>query len=350
MRIPARKFLLALPLLFSTTHAALKIAAAASVLEWTPALIAKEDILPSSANITIINGGVPSLCKSSTSQIQLILSFDIPLTLFNLVNDSTVDLACNAETQTLRNYANHKNLRIIYTIVEVAYRIVADKRRIPTATALKGKRKRIGVMAKTSSEYFVEKFMASKLVDARRSEYELVNGKFCNVEPCGNDTLPEMLRRGEIDAVGFWEPTVELAARAIGKEEYAIFFSDFAVYREIYSLHSTVETLANPEKRKEIVQFIRALEEALKVFTEVPEKIIPRAAEAVGLGKAGEELLKAVWDHHRWSGGLPSDLYTVLVEEDKYTARVDNRTETGGELLKDLIDKSILEEVRAGSV
>jgi ABC-type nitrate/sulfonate/bicarbonate transport system substrate-binding protein len=268
--------------------------------------------------------------------------------LFDLVNDSSVDLASNAETQSLRNYANHKNLRIIYTIAEVGYRIVADKRRIPAATSLKGKRKRIGVMAKTSSEYFVEKFMASSHVDARKGEYELVNGKFCNVEPCGNDTLPELLKRGEIDAVGFWEPTVELSARAIGKEEYAIFFSDFAVYREIYSLHSTAETLANPEKRKEIVEFVRALEKSLKVFREEPDKVIPRAAQAVGLGKAGEELLKAVWDHHRWSGDLPSDLYTVLVEEDKYTARVDNRTETGGESLKGLIDGSILKEARAG--
>jgi ABC-type nitrate/sulfonate/bicarbonate transport system substrate-binding protein len=258
----------------------------------------------------------------------------------NLFSNATVDLASNAETQALRNFDKHKNLRIIYTISEVAYRMVADKRKIRTSQDLKDKK--IGAINITSSGYFVDRFMASHHVHASRSEYTVVSGQACNIAPCGNRTYPALLKPGAVDATGFWEPTVELAARETGLEN-AIFFYDFEVYREIYNLHTTTEKLADPVRRKKIVEFVRALEKSLKIFREEPETLYKRVAEAVG---GEEEMMMAVWDVHKWPGTVPEDLVKVLAQEDEYVARTDNRTRIPEEELKDLVDLSILEEVR----
>lgn len=309
--------LLSLLALLPSIYASLKVASALNVIEWSPEQIAKEDFY--NGSVTIVNGGVP-----------------------NLFSDTSVDLATNAETQALRNYASHKNLRIIYTISEVAYRIVADKRKIPTAKDLKGKK--IGAIQGTSSGYFVEKFMGSEHVGAKKSEYTVVSGNTCLQDPCGSNTFPAMLKDGRVDAVGFWEPTVELASRAIGKDN-AIFFQDFAVYREIFSLHTTSDKLANAAKRKEIVQFIAALEKAVKEFTDEPEKVYARAAKAVGMK---EDLMRAVWPVHKWPGTIPSDLLDVLSVEDAYVANVDNRSPMNAATLKGLVDGSLLQEVRNG--
>lgn len=35
--------------------------------------------------------------------------------------------------------------------------------------------------------------------------------------PCAKGTFPEMLRGGEVDAFGVWEPSVELGIRSVGE-------------------------------------------------------------------------------------------------------------------------------------
>ena len=156
--------------------------------------------------------------------------------------------------------------------------------------------------------------------------------------------MPAMLKAGSVDAVGFWEPTVELAARGIGLDN-AVFYQNFTVYREIFNLHTTAEKLADKAKRTEIVEFIRALEKAMQVFRDSPEKVYKRAAEAVGMK---EELIRAVWPVHRWTGTLPGDLLSVLVQEDNYVAGLDRRSAMSEGVLNGLIDGSVLEEARAG--
>ncbi|EON96489.1 putative abc transporter substrate-binding protein [Phaeoacremonium minimum UCRPA7] len=200
-----------------------------STIEYTPELVAIQDYFKGTAQI--VNGGVP-----------------------NLFSDSSVDLAGNAETQALRNYASHKNLRIIYTVAEVYYRIVANsKSGISSLKDLKGKK--IGSIPGTSATYFVQKYLAT--VGLKESDYTVVSGNVCMAAPCGSGTFPYMLAHGTVDAVGMWEPTVELAAQALGSN--SIMFGNQTAYREIFNLHTTAEKLKDPAMRKNIVDFIRAL-------------------------------------------------------------------------------------------
>jgi ABC-type nitrate/sulfonate/bicarbonate transport system substrate-binding protein len=293
---------------------ALKIASATNTIEYTPELVAIQDYFKS-GGASIVNGGVA-----------------------NIFSDSSIDLAANAETQALRNYASHKNLRIIYTVAEVSYRLVANKNSgISSLKDLKGKK--IGTIASTSAAYFVQKYLAS--VGLKASDYTVVMGNVCLSAPCGSGTFPYMLTHGSVDAVGMWEPTLELAIQALGSN--AIVFQDRSVYREIFNLHSTAEKLNDATMRKNIVAFLKALNQAETVFATNPDSVWPRVASALSMNAT---VLKAVWPIHSFNGtaGLPSDLLDVLVTEDQWVAKVDNRASISKADLANLIDPSVLKE------
>ncbi|KAI1136313.1 periplasmic binding protein-like II [Hypoxylon sp. FL0543] len=302
------------PILLLTSRfvLSLKIASALGVLEWTPELIAKEDYFQ--GEVDIVNGGIASL-----------------------FSDLTVDLGSNSETQLLSQFGSHKNLRTIGTVAEVYYRIVANKKSgISSLEDLKGKR--VGALRTTSSEYFVQTYLAT--VGLKPADYTVVNGLGCLEEPCAANTFPAMLKSGSIDAIGMWEPSVELGAEALGPDAI-VFGGNQTVYREIYNLATTSEKLDDPDKRAEIVQFLKALKQAEDVFQNDPAKVIGRAAEAVGTDST---LLEAVWPVHRWHVQVPTDMLDVLVEEDKFVASYATREPIPREILAIVIDASVLEE------
>jgi ABC-type nitrate/sulfonate/bicarbonate transport system substrate-binding protein len=158
---------------FLSHVSALRIASALNTIEYTPELIASQDYANGST-FTIVNGQ-----------------------LANLVSDTSIDLAANAETQALRQFATHKNIRIIYTVAEVYYRIVANKKSgISSVKDLKGKK--IATFPSTSAAYFVEKYLGS--VGLKDSDYTVVSGSPCSSAPCGQGTFPYMLAHGSVDA------------------------------------------------------------------------------------------------------------------------------------------------------
>ncbi|KAF3065830.1 hypothetical protein GL218_09294 [Daldinia childiae] len=290
----------------------LKIASAFGVLEWTPELVAKEDYFK--GDMDIVNGGISSL-----------------------FNDSTVDLGSNSETQLLLQFGSHKNLRMIGTVAEVYYRIVANRKSgIRTLEDLKGKR--IGSLNTTSSEYFVQTYLAT--VGLEPVDYTVVNGLGCLQEPCAADTFPAMLRNGSIDAIGMWEPSVELGIETLGPDA-VVFGDNQTVYREIYNLATTTDKLNEPKKRHEIVRYLKALKQADDVFQSDPANIIARAAEAV---KTNITVLKAAWHVHKWDVRMPPDILEVLVEEDKFVASYAKRDVFSRDSLAMLIDESVLKE------
>lgn len=303
-----------LPLLAIIQVSALKIASSTATIEYTPEAIAIKDFFSGTASIT--SGGVP-----------------------NLFSDSSIDLASNAETQALRNYATHKNLRIIYTVCEVYYRIVANKKAGSGITSLKDlKGKKIGTTPSTSAAYFVQKYLAT--VGLKESDYTVVSGSTCMSAPCEAGTFPYMLAHGTVDAVGMWEPTLELSAQALGAN--AVIFQDQSVYREVFNLHTTAEKLKDVTARKNIVTFIRALNQAEAEYNTTPDKVYSRVASTLNMNVT---LLKSVWPIHSFNGTLAADLLDVMVEEDAWVAKTDRRSLISRTDLANLIDGSVLKEV-----
>ena len=158
--------------------------------------------------------------------------------------------------------------------------------------------------------------------------------------PCGTNTFPTMLKNKKIDAVGIWEASPELAAHALGSD--AIVFQNASIYREIYSLYSTTQKLNDPAKRKDIVAFVRALNQTLDLFNDKPEEVYGFVAKEVSMDK---DVVQAVWKDHWWVGKWGSDVPQLIVEEDGYLAKTDGRAKASQKELDDFLDDSILKEL-----
>ncbi|KAF2865767.1 hypothetical protein BDV95DRAFT_632148 [Massariosphaeria phaeospora] len=292
--------------LLSATLSALNIATSLQWIEHTPQPYAIANFYNGSSRAVLTSGGVA-----------------------DLGTNATYDLAANAETQGLRQYAQRRNLRLIYIICEVGYRLVANKAAgITSLRDLKGKK--IGTLPGTSAGVFVAKMLAS--VGLKESDVSLVSGNVCMKTPCAANTFPAQLARRDIDAFGVWEPAVELGIRALGAGNAAV-FQNASLYREVYSLYATTEALGNAAKRKDIVAFVRALEKTREVFAAPTSTVFEFVGREVGVER-----------------GVVEALVEFLVEEDAYLAGRDKRIKVAKKDLERFLDGSVLEELRGGSV
>lgn len=294
---------------------AIKLASSLQVFEHTPQPYAIKNFYKGQASL--VSGGVASL-----------------------PSDKTVDLGANAEYQGLIQYGTHKNIRMIYTIVDVPYRVVANKAAgINTLADLKSKR--VGTMPGTSANYFVKRLLNSAGV----SEYTTVSGNVCFKSPCGAGTLPAQIKAKTIDAFGIWEPSPELGGEALGDD--AVFFQNGTVFREIYSLFTTTDKLNDPTSRKAIVEFIRAMDQTIDVFKNTPEKVYEFVAQAMGMDAA---TVQAVWPVHKWAGtlgeGMDSNLVDYMLDEDVYVALQNQRQPMTRDVIAQFVDNSVIADAR----
>lgn len=251
----------------------------------------------------------------------------------------SVDIAGNAETQGLKQYVSHKNYRLIYVIVEVGYRLVASKAAgIKTLTDLKGKR--IGTIAGSSAEVFVRSLLNGAGLSP--SDYTQVSSNVCMRSPCGAATFPGLLKDKKIDAFGVWETAVELGIEALG-ESNVVVFQNASLYREIYSLYATEQSLKDATKRNKIVHYVKALNQTLDIFRNQPEKVYSTVSSGIGVDVP---VLKKVWDDHRWGPTSLTDgvLLDFLIREDRYLAKADKRQAMSREDLQKFIDPSVYED------
>ncbi len=281
-----------------------------TTIELAPVLLAAKQLGP--GVVTVTNGGIP-----------------------NLYDASAADVATNAETQALRKSVDHPDLRIVLTVSEGFYRIVA--RRSAGINALPDLRgKKIATIATTSSGYYLHKMLGT--VGLSIDDVTVVP-----LNPLSK--MPLALANREVDAVTIWEPEVQRAAEAIGAD--AIEFQQVAghtLYRELFNLNTTAANLANPAKRKQIVAFVRALLTASADIRQRPQIVWPLVAQSTGYDPA---LIEKVWHHEGYPGLLVPDLLDVIVEEDVYIARERGRAPRARSELAALIDASVLREALA---
>jgi sulfonate transport system substrate-binding protein len=290
-----------------TNLPSLRISSDTASIEFTPALYAARNLYPGTA--TVVSGGIA-----------------------NLFGGGGADLGTNAETPALRQSATNPNLRIICTVTETFYRIVARRSAgIAQLADLRGKR--VGTVPNTSAHYYLGKMLGT--VGLSATDVSVVSAF-----PLSR--MASMLQGGQVDAVTSWEPEPQRAADALGSD--AIEFQDRAVYREIVNLHSTEEKLADPEKRRGIVAFVRALIRAADIFQNQPEQALPLVSEALDYP---QDLLRKVWHLERFPGRLVADMLDVLEEEEPWVARQTGRTPRTRAQLAELIDESVLEEALA---
>ncbi len=300
------RFLLLLPIalvLFAQARPELKVAGNMTTIELTPVLVAANGLYK--GPITVSNGGIPILVKGE------------------------VDLATNAETQLLRQSVDDPSLRVIFTVAESYYRVVAKRSAgIRKVSDLKGKR--IATSPNTSAHYYLVKTLALAKVDEK-------DVTVVPITPLSK--MPEALKSGQVDAVAIWEPESENSAAILGAD--AIVFQDRSVYRELFNLNTSTKVLANPAKRAAVVEFLRSLIAASKQIRETPKTFWPLVSSKIGFSEA---LIAKSWPHLRYAGGIVPDLLNVMEQEEVWVAKERNRTPRTRAQLAGFIDASLLAE------
>jgi sulfonate transport system substrate-binding protein len=281
----------------------LRTAGNMTTIELSPLLVAADKIYP--GQISVINGGIPAIMTGM------------------------VDAATNAETQLLRQSVDDPDLRVIFTVAESFYRIVARKsagiRRIED---LKGKR--ITTPRNTSAHYFLVKMLAT----GHLSETDVT---LVTIDPVTEMSVA--LKDGRADAIAMWEPESERAIAAVGSD--AIVFQDRQVYRELFNLNTSAKVLADPAKRRAMVELVRSLIASSEQIRQRPRQYWPLIAAKLNYTP---ETVSKSWPNLRYAGGLVPDLLDVMVEEEVWVAKERNRTPRTRTQLANLIDRSLLDE------
>ena len=278
------------------------VAVSTTTLEGGPVYVA--DTGPQGAGFRVINGGVRNLANGGAHA------------------------ATNAETQFL--IAGATNVRILFTVADGLYRIVAKRSAgIKTLADLKGKR--VVLPRDTSAHYSLVRMLAS----AKLSESDVT------IVDVPRGQLAAAVIDGRADAISMWEPDSQNTVDGLGKD--AIVFQDNKVYREFFSLYSSTEVLGNAKRRAELVSFVRALFASVEEMKTKPAPHFPLISKVTG---HPVNQITASWEHHAFPMAVHSDMLNVMVEEEKWVAQKQNRTPRTREALAAFFDPSILQEVQ----
>jgi sulfonate transport system substrate-binding protein len=282
----------------------LRIAVNMTTIESSPVFLAAG---PAGSGMVLSAGGIPQLVAGEA------------------------DAATNAETQALLRSAANSNLRIVLTVAECDYRIVARRSSgIARLADLRGKR--VGTALNTSAHYFLSKM--ARHAGLTESDVTAV------AVPLPD--MPATLERGDVDAISIWEPQAHNSQQALGGD--AVVFQDRSVYRELFNLNTTAEVLADPARRRGLVAAVARIVRASEQVTRTPPGVWPLVSSKINVS---EPTISAVWRHFRFAAALPADLLDVMTEEERWAAVIQKREPRGRTVLQRLVDDTVLRDARA---
>jgi sulfonate transport system substrate-binding protein len=247
-----------------------------------------------------------------------------------LLTEGKVDTVTNAETQALLRSSANPEIRVILTVAEYSYRIIARRSSgIATAPDLRGKK--IATQLNSSAHFYIVKTLRG----AGLSEADIT------VVGMTAPEMPAALARGDVDAVSIWEPAAEKSVTALGAD--AVILSGPA-YRERFNLNTTTGVLADPAKRKAIVDLLRALIGTSQEVRERPERAKSLIAAKLGLT---EQFVTTVWPLFSFPASIPDDMLASMVEQEPWMAQKQNRPARSPDTIAALIDATLLRDAKA---
>jgi sulfonate transport system substrate-binding protein len=278
------------------------VAVSTTTLEGGPVYVA--DNGPQGAGFRVVNGGVRNLANGGAHA------------------------ATNAETQFL--IAGAPNVRILFTVAEGMYRIVGKRSAgIAGLSDLRGKR--VTLPRDTSAHYSLVRMLAG----AGLSESDV------RIVDLPRDQMAAGVIDGRADAISMWEPEAQNAIEGLGRD--AVVFQDNKVYRELFSLYTSTEVLGDQRRRRELVEFVRALLAAVDEVKTSPAPHFPLIARTTN---QPVDRVARSWPHHAFPVTVPRDMLDVMVEEEKWVAQKQGRAPRSRSALAAFFDASILEEAR----
>jgi sulfonate transport system substrate-binding protein len=276
-----------------------------ATIESSPVFVAAEGL---GAGFKIVSGGVRNLANNGAHA------------------------ATNAETQLLIASTANPNVRMLLTVAEGLYRVIARKSAgINVLADLRGKK--ITTPRNTSAHYYLVKMLAS--AGLQESDVTLVNAAATD--------MAGAIARHEADAISMWEPEAQNTLNVLKGD--ATVFQNNKLYRELFSLYTTTNVLNDPKRRRELVEFVRALVAASKKTRETPKQVIPLVARMI---RQPEQTVGDSWRFHTFPAALPDDTLNLMTEEERWIAKNQSpqRQPRTREQLAAMIDTSVLKDAQ----
>ena len=247
-----------------------------------------------------------------------------------LLTEGKVDAVTNAETQAILRSTANPEIRVILTVAEYSYRIVARRSAgIRTAADLRGKK--IATQLNSSAHFSIVKTLRS----AGLSEKDVT------VVGMLPPDMPAALARGDVDAVSIWEPAAERSVQTLGSDAVII---QGAAYRERFNLNTTAAAAADPLRRAALVDLLRSLIRTSQEVRDHPERAQPLIA---GKLNVPVQIVSTTWNLFGFPASLPDDLLDSMVEQEPWMAEKQSRAARPREAIAALIDASLWREAQA---
>ena len=243
------------------------------------------------------------------------------------------DVATNYDTQFLRFSVKRPDLRILFTVTRGLYHIVARRSAgITTVKDLRGKR--VGTFTRTSSSYYLSKELEAH--GLRETDIEIIA-----LAPIFE--ISKAIVEKRVDAISIWEPASQAAKDGLGAD--AIELKTPGVYASYFNLNTTAGKLADPAKRKQMVELTRHLIRASKLVKEKPQIGHEWLAKATGYERG---LIERAFPYHDYNVSIVPNHLDVLFDQDQWIAQEQGRAPRSREALSTLLDYSVYHEAVAG--
>lgn len=246
------------------------------------------------------------------------------------LTEGKADAATNAETQALLRSTTSPDIRVILTVAEYGYHIVARRSSgIAKAADLRGKK--IATSLNSSAHFYIVK----TLREAGLAESDVT------VVDMAPPDMPAALARGDIDAVSIWEPAAQKSIDTLGADAVII---NGPPYRERFNLNTTAAVAADPAKRAALVDFLRAIIGTSRDVREHPDRVQPVIAAKLNLPT---ELVAKTWKLFQFPASLPTGLLPTMIEQEPWMAEKQKRAARPKEAIAALVDASLWQEANS---
>jgi sulfonate transport system substrate-binding protein len=242
------------------------------------------------------------------------------------------DVATNYDAQFLRFATRRPDMRILFTVTRGLYHIVARRSAgIASVGDLRGKR--IATYPRTSSGYYLTKELEAHGLGEQDVEIVALAPIF---------EISKALIEKRVDAICIWEPGSQAARDRLGAD--AIELKTPGIATSYFNLNTTTAKLADPAKRRQMVELTRHIIRASALVKEQPRIGCEWLAKATGFERG---LIDRAFRYHDYCATIMPDHLDVLVDEDKWVAREQGRAPRSREALSTLIDHSVYHEAVA---
>jgi sulfonate transport system substrate-binding protein len=289
------------------------------------ALVAAEPELRIAVNSTTIESFPLFVAAAAIPQIQLLPTPNGRSAMAQLVSGA-VDAATGSETQALLNSMSDPRIRIVLTLSECRYRIIARRSAgIRGIADLRGRK--VAITSNTSSHYYLTRILQK--AQLKDSDVQLMNME--------GQEMPAALDKRSVDAVSIWEPHAENSRLALGND--FIVLEDPAAYTERFNLNTRTDVLADPAKRRALSSLIQEIARASARIRTRPAELVPSLASRIDIPAS---TVTAVWSQFRFPANVSAGLRPALYEVEPWVAATQNRQPRARGDLAALVDDTLV--------